>query len=506
MSRRPVGVRRRLDNLSLGVQARLDARWADRALPWMITGALFVVLTATSLAVIRQLDGGPGLGVWSQAAWQVRHGNRPFSSLAGIDPVWRQWSFVAYPLLWLTLWLPVQPFLAVVQAMALAATVLPLWRMARDVLLLRVGTTAALILTYALSPAVHAANLSIFHPEVIAVPALAWAALSSRQERWLRYWLCLALVLVCRADLGITVAAVGLVGAIAGQRRVGAVTAFVGLAWSASSVVILQPEVGRTPLTAAGAFAAAGTAPLAELENLIISPATALSDLIGRPSLLILTVLFAPLLFLPFAAPRSLMPAVPPLVLGIAGSEAVQRMVEGPRLEGLLGPSQVVLATVPLLIAAAVALARMGRRSVSRVNVDHRLVGALVLATAALFIQNAPSSPYQKPWEWGRRDEVDDARLDAVEFVAGDVALTVTPQFDQLVAERAAVDELPLGPPERPSRWVPRTDVVLLDTTARGVDGRSLWSPGAFAALSRGLTARGYSVTFTRAGIFMFSR
>ena len=99
------GFRRRLDTLALRAQARLDADWADHTL-WLMAAALFVVLFAMTLAVVRQLDGGPGLAQWSQAAWHVRQGDPPISSLTGTNLVEEQWSFVALPVLWLSRWIP----------------------------------------------------------------------------------------------------------------------------------------------------------------------------------------------------------------------------------------------------------------------------------------------------------------------------------------------------------------------------------------------------------------
>ncbi len=49
--------RRRLDNLVLRWQARLDSEWSDRTLPWIVALALFVLLAALSLARARSLDG-----------------------------------------------------------------------------------------------------------------------------------------------------------------------------------------------------------------------------------------------------------------------------------------------------------------------------------------------------------------------------------------------------------------------------------------------------------------
>ena len=85
-----------------------------------MAAALFVVLFAMSLAVVRQLDGGPGLAQWSQAAWHVRRGDPPISSLTGTNLVEEQWSFIALPVLWLSRWIPTSQLLGGVQALALA--------------------------------------------------------------------------------------------------------------------------------------------------------------------------------------------------------------------------------------------------------------------------------------------------------------------------------------------------------------------------------------------------
>ena len=43
------------------------------------------------------------------------------------------------------------------------------------------------------------------------------------------------------------------------------------------------------------------------------------------------------------------------------------------------------------------------------------------------------------------------------------------------MAERKALFETPLGPPEVGTVWQPTTPIVLLDTTAEGSDGEPLW-------------------------------
>jgi uncharacterized membrane protein len=500
------GFRRRLDTLALRAQARLDAEWADRSLPWLMAAALFAVLFAMSLAVVRQLDGGPGLAQWSQAAWHVRQGDPPISSLTGTNLVEEQWSFIALPVLWLTRWIPTTQLLGGIQALALALAVVPLWRLARGVFDLRLGTTSAVIAAYALAPAAHAANLSQFHPEILAVPALAGALLWRRRSRWILYWASIAVILLCRADLGLVVAALGVMAILDGEARTGMVTVVVGLAWTVAAVVVLDPELPSGTLTAAQAFAASGTAPLAEVRNLVGDPSAVLGDLFAQGSLPILVALLAPLLFLSLSAPRTLLPAIPVLVLGIAASQAVQEAAEPGVPESFFGAAMAVVAVVPVTAAGLVALSRIGRRSITRINVDHRIVASIVVASLILFVQNAPSSPYQQPWEWGGRDMVDTARVVAVETIDADAALTVSPQLSAEVAERDEVFETPLGPPAIGTVWEPTTPIVLLDTTAEGSDGEPLWDDDDRRTLLVSLGGQGYTVTFESSGIYRLER
>jgi hypothetical protein len=504
--RRRPGFRRRLDTLSLRVQARLDQEWADRTLPWLMAAGLFVLLFAMSLAVVRQLDGGPGLSQWMQAAWHVRGGDAPVSSLTGTNLVTEPWSFVALPVLWLTRWIPTSQLLGGTQALALSLAIVPLWRIARDVFNLRLGTTSAVIGAYALAPAVHAANLSVFHPEVFAVPALAGAALWRGQARWVRYWICIAVILSCRAVLGLTVAAIGVVAILDGELRVGVASLVLGLGWTVAGVIVLDPHLPQSGLTVAQSFAASGTAPLAEARNLLTDPTAVLGDLFAQDSLPIVVALLAPLLFLSLSAPRTLIPAIPPLVLGIAAGQSVQGASEAGVPEGAFGPALAVVAVVPITVAGLVALSRIGRRSITRVNVDHRIVASIVAASLVLFVQFAPSSPYQQPWAWGGRNQEDRARIVAAEGVGPTVAVTSSPQIGAQVAERRILYETPLGPPSIGEVWQPTTPVLLLDTTAQGSDGTPLWDDDDRRAVLASLDRQGYGVDFVSDGIYRLTR
>lgn len=508
LTKRRPGLRRRLDNMALRLQARVDAAWTDRVVPWAAAAVLFVVLLSVELANIRQLDGGSGLGGWLQAAWRFRNGEGTTSTLTATDLIRDQWSFIAYPVLWATRVVPARVVLAVVQAGALAVAVVPLWRIARETAALRIGTTAALLLAYAIAPIVQAANLTLFRPEVIAVPLLFWALLSARRERWRSYWLALAVVLLCRADLGLTVAAVGLLVLTEGRRRVGLATTIIGVGWAVMATIALEPELPEGPLTAAETFGALGSAPLAVLRTMFSDPTQFLDDLFSPAGTDVVLTVFGPLLFLPLVAPRYLSPGIPALVLGTAAVQALARASEPDVILFGGGSSQLVEAAPFVFLAAIVALSRIGRRNVERVLVDHRIVAALTVGAIVFFAGYAPSSPHRQPWQWGGRDQVDAERLAAVDAVDPDVPIAVTPQLTERVAERAWARELPFAPPSRAvvTTATRRARAVIVDTTGEDSNGLPLWGPGDRTRLQGRLAALEFEVVYSGQDIVAFAR
>ena len=499
---RRVDLRRRLDASALRWQARLDTPWVDRTLPWVLAGGLSLVLLLISLAVLRQLDGGPNLATWTQASWNLEQGNGAVSSLAGGNMVRDQWAFTTLPLLWLVRYVPIAAVLSVAEALCLGLAVVPLWRMAREVARLRLGATLGLILAYCGAPVLYTANLSGWSAVVTAVPALAWAAWFGQRRRWVAYSACVALALLSRADVGLLLVALGILGVSSGDRRSGIATAVLGGAWTIAFLVMESPAVPEAPLTASEAVLARGYAPLAVLAD----PLRLVTDLVIQPNVGALVVLAGPLLFLPLVVPRFALPALPPLWLGLVGEESVrQALGPEPGVDRL--PSVLLLALIPMVLAAIVALARIGTPSVSRIRVDHRIVAAMVLAVAAIFVQVAPTSPFNEPWSWGSQDASDGARQEATDQLddldpTGGV--TASPQLTALVAERAIVDEIPAGPP--PNGWEPRTPAILIDTNAVGDDGVELWERRDREEVIASLVARSYDLEYRAEGIILMVR
>ncbi|MBX3286195.1 MAG: DUF2079 domain-containing protein [Actinobacteria bacterium] len=504
------GLRRRWDRQVLRVSGMLDGEKADRVLPWLLAGFAFAVLVALDAAAVRSLEGGSGLGPWLQAAWRRQHGWAG-APVGGVDPARGTWSLVSEPILWLTRFVPAEAVFTTVQAAALAVAVVPLWRLARDHAHLRVGASVVVATAFLLAPTLHRTNLSAFHPEAIALPALLWAYLLARNERWRSYAALVLVVLACRADLGLTVAALGVLVASQGRRRAGLVTAAIGLLWSVVAVVALDPDVPDRSLTPAGEFVARATTPLAVLPRLLGHPLAEVRELLAEPSVLFLVVVLAPLLFLPLVSPRKLVVALPALALAMIADRSVQRVAQ----EGVLDLSPAAAHIAPALafvfVALVFALERIGDLSVTRVNVDRRVLLALLAGATLFFVTEAPTSPYRQPWAWGSRDALDGARLLAADAIGPDDAVAVSPTATALVAERARVVELPPDPVdltvERVASVSRAVDAVLLDTAqAAGPDGDPVWTEQRRRRVLRRFAAGGLRPTFEAEDVFVLER
>jgi hypothetical protein len=501
------GWQRRWRRAQLRIQGQLDGDAADRLLPWLFAGLGFVVFAALDAAAIRSGEGGSGLAAWLQAAWRREHGGVG-SPLGGVDPATGAWSWISEPILVLARHLPAEATFTTIQAAALASGVVPLWRLARDEAKLRVGATSVIAMAYLLAPALHRTNLSAFHPEALALPALLWAYLEGWRGHWKRYGALVAIVLLSHAALGLTVVALGALLVLVGRRRGGAITAAVGLGWSIVAVVVADAAAPRGPLTPSEQFVTRTVGPLVALPDLLTDPVGQLRLLISEPSVQFLVVILAPVLFLPLVAPRRFAAALPCIALAVIAEATISRNA----LRGVLDLSPTAAHVAPAMafvfIALVFALERSGTLSVSRVNVDRRLVLALFAGALLLFIAESPTSPYQEPWSWGSRDAVDGARSEAAERIEPNAAVAVSPTATALVAERADVLELPLDPRSitvgELARISERADVILLDTT--GQDAATevpLWPAGQRSRVLRELEEAGFAVTYQAEGVLL---
>lgn len=489
---RELPLKRRLDKLTLRLQGRLDSAGADRVLPWAFFVGLFAVLAGFALARAHGIEEGADLGTFTQGAWLITRGDPPFLTIRDTHLLAEQAGFTFYPVAGLTSFLPAIPTLLVVQAALLAVGVVPLWRIARQIADLRVGASLVLLSAYALYPAIHELNTAGFHPAALALPALLGMALFGLTGRWWFFAACAVVAVLTRADLALVTLAFGGLLVMEGRRRPGLITMGVSFGYLVLALLVIQPHYNDGAFIHAVAFEGYGSSPLGALGGLLADPFSAIGDLIDQQNFEILVMLFAPVFFLPFVAPRYLLPVVPLECLYLIANVSEERVAR---------PEHTVAITAFVFVATAIGLSKIGRRSIERVNVDRRVLVALLFASTVFFIQDAPASPYQEPWAWGTRDVADQARLAAADLVPDGDSVRASPALLPLLAEREALYELDTTGNPHVRRAAEGVDAVLLDAEAAPD-----WDDEDRRRFQQGLEELGFDEVFAEAGITLYER
>ncbi|MFD5428568.1 DUF2079 domain-containing protein [Streptomyces sp. NPDC127084] len=209
---------------------------------WSLVGVLFFLYMLLSLRTHeRMLSNSFDLAIFEQVVHSYAHGRLPVSEVKGPDfPVlgdhFSPILATLAPFYWL--WPSVKTLL-VAQAALVAVSVVPLALWVRRTL----GLTAALVVgaAYGLSWGIASAVGFDFHEVAFAVPFLAFSLAALGQER-LRAaaWWAMPLLLV-KEDLGLAVCVIGLLIARRGARRLGLITAGIGLGASLLTVLVILP-------------------------------------------------------------------------------------------------------------------------------------------------------------------------------------------------------------------------------------------------------------------------
>jgi uncharacterized membrane protein len=482
----PRSTRRRVEAQLLRWQARLEGEAADRYLPYVLAGALFLIWFSLALARQQGLAGGTDLAGALQSRWLILHGHAPDSTITGSHVLAEHLPLGFYLLAWATRILPAVPTLLGVQSLSLAAGVIPLWRMGRRLGELRVGAVLAIVGAYALSPTLNDLNLADFHPQVVAVAPLLGATYLALRGKWRAFAIVSVVAVLWSAELGLVIAGLGFVLWLRGERRVGVQAMVAGFAWTLLAVTVIEPRFGSTGFIAPGAFERYGTNAFTIGFGMFIHPLRLAGDLLAEGNVRLLVVLLAPLLFLPVLSPKLLLPAVPLQALYHVADVRPRAVDVGLPL------------TVFAFVAATFALNRMGRKGVERVMVDRRVLIALVVAALGFFATEADSSPYRHPWEWARQDAADHARRDAADAVGDGKSVRAARAVLPLVAERPVAYEL-------------RTDATALEASEHVdrivVDVGSLgWGAADDLRFATDVTALGFRVTFREEGVTVYAR
>lgn len=282
-----------------------------RHVPYVIllmAGAAFLI--AEALLNHRALGTGYDLGIYDQVVWNMAHG-RPFATTLvyetnGYYDHFEPILALIAPLYWL--WSDVRVLL-LVQALALALGSLPIYLYARH-RLLGLGPKFALlallpVVAYLLYPPLHSANLNDFHEVGLLPPLIGGAVYGLLTGRRRLTFTMLALCLLIKEDLTVTLLAFGIYIALlkpAGfRRRDGVWVALAAIVWGLLVLNVLYPAIthGMPYPFVERRYSWLGDSPESALRTLLLQPAAALAHIFQPPKLVFLLRLFAPLLFLP---------------------------------------------------------------------------------------------------------------------------------------------------------------------------------------------------------------
>ena len=294
-----------------------------------------------SALVTRQLRGAGSsnwdLGIFNNAVWNLARG-RAFMSYRGMDVLGHHFNLIFYafaPVSWMGAGVLV---LCLAQAVALSLGAVPAYLLGRD----RLGSDRAglaICVVYLLHPAVTGLTWWMFHPEAFAIPAVMvawWAATSSR---WRLFGVAVAFAVICREDVSLATAGMGLV-LLAGRRwpgdgvlnsrtarRAGAATLLVSAVWYVGVTQVVMPSRLPTdePYYVQDFFGSLGSTMPEVIVTSLRHPDRALAGVQGMDGAAWVARLLGPTGATALMSPLSLVPALPQLAAATISNDPDSR-------------------------------------------------------------------------------------------------------------------------------------------------------------------------------------
>ena len=337
-------------------------------------GASAWIAGFAAMSVLRQKAFSTGrfdMGNMVQAVWSTAHGHPlrmtdlhgdQISRLAAhVDPI----LVVFAPLWWV--W-PSPDLLLVAQALAVGLGALPVfWLARRHLHSQRAGLGFAL--AYLLYPATGWLTLNEFHPVALGTPLLLFAFWFLDEERLLPFALCAIAAAATKEEIPFVVAGFGIWYAYSRRRLVtGGLIAAAGVAWAAVAVTVVIPHFNQGQSSDFYArYSEVGGSPGGLVKTAFTHPGRIADAVFSARDGHYLLELVAPLAGLCLLAPLVLVAALPELAVNLLSAVPTQTSIHFHYTAGLIAP---------LVIAAVLGAARIGRRAIP--------VAAVVLLAALI--------------------------------------------------------------------------------------------------------------------------
>ena len=199
------------------------------------------------------------------------------------------------------------------QTVVLSLSAVPLYRLARRQLASPAIALGVVFCSLAYPP-LGFVNRYDFHVEALCIPLLIWIYERIDAGDLRSASMLMLLTLFCKENLGLTIAATGIMAALFhGYRRFGWTWAMVGVAYSAIALLVVIPAFRGEPSDTLARYHWLDDSPSGMLWALLSAPLPVLERLFAPERLATLVHLLAPFAFLPLVGWVALLPAAPTL-------------------------------------------------------------------------------------------------------------------------------------------------------------------------------------------------
>ncbi|MDT4968796.1 MAG: hypothetical protein QOJ64_3533 [Acidobacteriota bacterium] len=228
---------------------RLALSFKSRKYVWLLV--LIVTAIYSSLSVLRHLhftSTAYDLGIFDQAVWQYSRFHLPFSSVRSnlltenlLGDHFHPILILLAPLYWLVNCVVA---LLVAQALLFAIAIVPIFLFTEK----RLGKVAGYLfaISYSIFWGIQNAVEFDFHEIAFAVPLIALAIYFIDEKKWGAYFVCMALLLMTKENLSVTVFFFGVYLVATKRFRQGLATMIAGVVWFFAAIKLFIPFFAKS--------------------------------------------------------------------------------------------------------------------------------------------------------------------------------------------------------------------------------------------------------------------
>ncbi|MGH9224542.1 MAG: DUF2079 domain-containing protein [Acidimicrobiales bacterium] len=307
------------------------------------------------------------LGTYDQGVWLLSR-FKQFDTVRGLNLLGHHMNLILL-LIAPAYWFGAGPiFLLFVQVAAQASGAVAIYLLARDRLADR-WLALALAAVLLLNPTYQFLTWEFFHPDALAIAPLLFAYWAARAKRWGWFWFAAVIGLLCKEDVALALAAIGLLVLFRDRERRGLVILAVSALTFLVTTRLLIPALlpGNAPFYDTF-FGDLGNSFGEVVKNSVLRPGKTLDLFTREDRMSYYRMMFAPVAFLPVASLSTLLVALPMIAVNALTTFPYAR-------DYMYHYSALVVAGI--MLATVEGIARLGRTPSAR-----RFLVGLVAASA----------------------------------------------------------------------------------------------------------------------------